>query len=55
MAGRGSLFTFHGAFSDKDKAQRKEKKVKDSFIRPVRIKGKHRWLVMKAIKRRRKR
>jgi len=39
MAGSGRKVRFHGAFSSKAKARRKEKRVKHSYIERKRIKG----------------
>lgn len=45
MAKRGRKFTFHGAFSTKAKATRKERSV-GGFIRKVRVRGDTRYVVM---------
>lgn len=45
MSKKGRKFTFHGAYSTKSKAVRKERKVK-GFIRRVKVRGSTRYLVM---------
>jgi hypothetical protein len=40
-------FTFHGAYSSKQKANKKCERVKDSFVRKMRIRGDTRYVVMK--------
>lgn len=45
MAGKGSKFDFHGSFTSKEKAVKKEKEV-DGFIREHRIGGKLRYFVL---------
>jgi hypothetical protein len=45
MAKKGRTVTFHGAFVKKTDAQRKEKKV-GGFIRPTRVRGQRRYLVL---------
>lgn len=48
-AGKGRRFTFHGAFATKAKAVRKERSEgKGAFIRRVSIRGRRRFVVMKA-------
>jgi len=47
MAGKGKKVTFHGAFGTKAKAVAKEKKVKGSFIRKIKVRGQTRFVVMK--------
>jgi hypothetical protein len=47
MAGRGRRYTFHGVFSSKAKARRKERAHPGSFIREFRILGYRRYVVMK--------
>jgi len=46
MAKRGRKVTFHGAFSSKAKAKRKEHISVGAYIRRVKIKGHVRWLVL---------
>ena len=46
MAGRGRRVTFHGAFSTKAKARKKERAVR-GFIKRVKIRGSTRYVVMK--------
>lgn len=50
MAGKGKRFTFHGSFTSKVRAVRKESKVARSFVRRVRTKNGIRYLVMKKLK-----
>lgn len=45
MAGRGRLWTFHGAFNRKADAERKEKSRPGSFIKMVKIHGRTRYAV----------
>jgi hypothetical protein len=45
MIRRGKKFVFHGSFTDKARAIRKEKSV-DGFIRSVQVKGHRRYLVL---------
>jgi hypothetical protein len=45
MAKTGRRFVFHGAFGSKAAAVRKERKV-GGFVKPTRIKGTRRWLVL---------
>lgn len=45
MAKRGKVTTFHGAFSKKSDAKKKEHKVKGGFIQPVKIHGHRRYIV----------
>lgn len=45
MSKRGRKVVFHGAFAHKSDAKRKERKV-GGFIRPKRIKGHLRYVVM---------
>jgi len=42
----GRRFVFHGAFTSKKDAQRKEGSIRGSFIRIVRMKGGRRFVVM---------
>jgi hypothetical protein len=46
MAGKGKKITFHGAFSTKARAVKKERSI-GGFIRAVSIKGRKRYVVMK--------
>ena len=47
-AGKGKRFTFHGAFSTKADAKRKERSEgTGAFIRRVKIKGHFRYVVMR--------
>lgn len=46
MAKAGRRLVFHGAFGTKAKAQRKERRVADAYIRPTRIRGHRRYLVL---------
>lgn len=46
MAKRGRKVTFHGAFASKADAQRKEKAGPGRFIRPIRVRGQRRYVVM---------
>jgi len=58
-AGQGYGFNFHGAFTDKEDAEKKEKKTPNSFIRGRLTQHGYRWIVMSPrtnpIKRRRRR
>jgi hypothetical protein len=45
MAGQGRRVTFHGAFSDKADAIRKERQV-HGFIKPAMVRGARRYVVM---------
>jgi len=46
MAKTGRRMIFHGAFGTKKKAKAKERRVRGSFIRKVKIRRKARWLVL---------
>lgn len=46
MAGVGRKVRFHGAFKTKAKAKRKEAKLKNGFIRRIRVRGRTRFVVM---------
>ncbi len=46
MAKRGRKVTFHGAFSSKADAVRKEKAGPGRFIRKIRVRGQTRYAVM---------
>jgi hypothetical protein len=46
MAFRGKQMTFHGAFSSKERAVRKERDTAGAFIRKRRIRGRTRYVVM---------
>jgi hypothetical protein len=46
MAGKGRRFVFHGSFTSKSKAQRKERAAGGRFIRAATVKGRRRYLVM---------
>jgi hypothetical protein len=48
MAGRGKIFSFHGAFKTKRAAKRKERA--GEFIHPAKIKGKKRFLLLERLK-----
>jgi hypothetical protein len=45
MAKKGRKFTFHGAFSTKEKAKVKEKQV-GGFIKEHKVRGQTRYFVM---------
>lgn len=45
MAGAGKKFDFHGSFTDKAKAQEKEREV-SGFIRERTVEGKTRYFVL---------
>ena len=49
MAGRGQAVRFHGAFSTKPKAQRKEAATPHAYIRRVKMRGGIRYLVLTRI------
>lgn len=46
MAKRGQKFVFHGAFSTKAAAKRRERARAGSFIKEARVRGKKRYIVM---------
>jgi hypothetical protein len=45
MAKQGRKVTFHGAYSKKEDAVRKERQV-DGFIREITVRGRRRYAVM---------
>ena len=45
MAGQGKKFDFHGSFSKKEEAVKKEKEV-SGFIRPRKVNGQVRYFVL---------
>lgn len=47
MSGKGRRVVFHGAFSEKAKAERKEARVRGAYLRRVELRsGGRRWLVL---------
>lgn len=44
--GRGRRFLFHGSFTSKEDARRREKAVKGGFIREVTVRGRRRFAVL---------
>lgn len=44
--GRGRRFLFHGSFTEKEDARRREKAVKGAFIREVTVRGRRRFAVL---------
>lgn len=46
MAGIGKKYDFHGSFTSKSEAVKKERETKDAFIRERRVGGKVRYFVL---------
>jgi hypothetical protein len=46
MAKRGRAFGFHGAFSKKADAVRKERTIRGAFVKRIRVRGQTRYVVM---------
>jgi hypothetical protein len=46
MAKRGTLFNIHGAFKTKSAAERKHKKVRNSWIVKRKVRGHTRYVVL---------
>ena len=46
MAGAGKKFDFHGSFTSKVEAVKKEKETSGSFVRERRVNGKVRYFVL---------
>lgn len=47
MPKRGRKVTFYGAFKSKERAEQRERQIAGAFIKPIRVRGQRRYVVMK--------